>query len=400
MKTTYEIGTTVLASDAFNLPNVLQSAYDAKIRPRCLCRSGAIDMYIARLEDRHIIKRMPGTGASHDSQCEHFDPPPNLSGLGDVMGKAIREEPDGNTALKLQFSLTKLGKRASPAMGEGKADSVKSEGSKLTMLGLLHYLWHEAELTRLMPHYVGRRSWPFVRARLRDAMASKTAKSDALLERVYIPEPWIRDDAQAIDARRKAFLARFRPTNGKSDLFLYVGEVKALEPARFGSMFVIKHAANFPLFLDSKMAQQIEKKFALELALAQTDERNHLMMIATASLNEAQSAQLQEISLMVTNTNWIPFESADEMSLIHALTAEGRAFVKCQRFNVRDRPIASALLVDTKPATAMYIVPDDATDEHRSIIDGLSGETAMPTWLWDASEPEWPAFPKKASNAG
>src|SRR3546814_10240269 len=51
---------------------------------------------------------MPNTGSDHNPGCDRYEPPAELSGLGEVMGAAIHEDPDQNvTALKLAFSLSK-----------------------------------------------------------------------------------------------------------------------------------------------------------------------------------------------------------------------------------------------------------------------------------------------------
>ena len=41
----------------------LADAYSRREHPLCRCQADGVQMYIARFEDRHILKRMPGTGA-------------------------------------------------------------------------------------------------------------------------------------------------------------------------------------------------------------------------------------------------------------------------------------------------------------------------------------------------
>src|SRR6185295_12858265 len=61
-------------------------------------------MYVARVAGQFIPKRMPGTGAQHDPGCESYEAPPELSGFGDVVGRAIQEDTDtGVTLVKLGF---------------------------------------------------------------------------------------------------------------------------------------------------------------------------------------------------------------------------------------------------------------------------------------------------------
>ncbi len=46
------------------LDDRLADAYSHREHPLCLCQAEGVPMYIARFEDRHILKRMPGTGRS------------------------------------------------------------------------------------------------------------------------------------------------------------------------------------------------------------------------------------------------------------------------------------------------------------------------------------------------
>ncbi|WP_037461968.1 DUF1173 domain-containing protein [Sinorhizobium fredii] len=395
MTSKYQIRNAVIAADAADFQTQLEQAHNDKSRPLCLCQRPPVEMYIARFGDRRLVKRMPGTGAQHDVGCEHFEAPPSLSGLGDVMGRAIQDRDDGSTVLKLDFSLSKTGNRVAPQRSENGADTVKADAGKLTLLGLFHYLWHEAELHRWMPAFRGKRGWRLVRDRLSEAASQKVAKQIPLMERLYIPEPFSPDHADAIEARRRAFTGRFRSDNSKKrDLLLIVGEIKEIGPARFGSKITIKHAPKFPVFIDDKAVTQLQKRFAVEFALSQAYEHLHLMMIATASVNQADAAIVEEVSLMLVNENWIPIETVDELSLIEALTTDNRAFLKGLRFNVRDRPLASVLLTDLRPPVGLYIVSAEADPNNMEIIDELAQQTQIPAWIWNLEDGAWPEIPR------
>ena len=108
-----------MGADSPKLGHALQQARSAKLRPSCLCQGSGVPMYIAQLGEHLVLKRMPNSGKVHAPDCDSFEPPPELSGLGQVMGSAIREDPDaGLTTLKLDFSLTKAPGRAAPVPGE------------------------------------------------------------------------------------------------------------------------------------------------------------------------------------------------------------------------------------------------------------------------------------------
>jgi hypothetical protein len=85
-------------------------------------------MYIAQIGDQYIVKRMPLSGGGHDPSCTSYDPPDELSGLGVLIGSAIHLDPEsGLAALKLDFSLSKVGARSTPVAGAGGSDSVAGD---------------------------------------------------------------------------------------------------------------------------------------------------------------------------------------------------------------------------------------------------------------------------------
>ena len=99
-------------------------------------------MYIARVGDQYIVKRMPLSGGGHDPACPSYEPPDELSGLGVLMGSAIQVDPQsGLSALKVGFSLTKLGARVAPVAGTGASDTVTGETRKISLGSRLPRCW-------------------------------------------------------------------------------------------------------------------------------------------------------------------------------------------------------------------------------------------------------------------
>ncbi|MFX8347318.1 DUF1173 family protein, partial [Acinetobacter baumannii] len=76
----------------------------------------------------------------------------------------------------LDFALTKGRSRQPGAASEVEHESVRSDGTKLTMRGLMHFLMDEAGLTRWTPAMAGRRNWYVVRRELLKAASSKMTK--------------------------------------------------------------------------------------------------------------------------------------------------------------------------------------------------------------------------------
>jgi Protein of unknown function (DUF1173) len=74
------------------LLGLLAAIHNTKERPLCACVPHGVPMYVARIAGNYYVKRMPGTGAAHGMGCASFEPPPELSGLGEVAGHAIQED--------------------------------------------------------------------------------------------------------------------------------------------------------------------------------------------------------------------------------------------------------------------------------------------------------------------
>ncbi len=114
----FRIADRVIEESASDLQTVLAEAYRRRIRPLCLCREPGLAMYIAQVGDQYLVKRMPLSGGGHDPSCTSYEPPDELSGLGVLMGSAIQIDPEsGMAALKLDFSLSKVGARSAPVAG-------------------------------------------------------------------------------------------------------------------------------------------------------------------------------------------------------------------------------------------------------------------------------------------
>src|SRR5439155_9373829 len=152
----YRIAGQSVESDDPQFATLLGEVYGTKNRPLCGCREPGVEMYIAKVFGKFLIKRMPDSGGNHASTCDSYEPPLQLSGLGQVMRTAIQEDPEnGITTLKLDFPLIKRASRAAPIPSGGKTDSVKTEGHKLTLRGTLNFLWDQAGLNRWSPAMQG-----------------------------------------------------------------------------------------------------------------------------------------------------------------------------------------------------------------------------------------------------
>lgn len=395
---TYRIETRTFTLNDADIAALLATIHARRDRPLCLCQRNGVPMYVAKAGARFIIKRMPNSGGQHQPNCESYEPPAELSGLGELTGAAIQENVDeGVTTLRFGFGLSKLPGRTPPAPSGAESDTVKSDGKKLTLRGTLHYLWDQAGFHRWTPAMRGKRSWAVIRKYLSQAAQDKRAKGTGLDDILYLPEPFRLDDKEAIEQRRALKLAPLSAgTSGARKLMILIGEVKEFRQARFGFKAVIRHLADYTFMLDEKLFKQLEKRFQTELLLWDSKEDSHLIMVATFGVNPA-GAYIEETALMVVNDQWVPFESNSEHRLLQALTEQNRPFIKGLRFNLDSKqPLAAAVVSDCTPKpVALYVIPPTASDKYTAALDEMVRESSMPAWFWRPAGEGLPKLPER-----
>jgi Protein of unknown function (DUF1173) len=363
---------------------VLSRAKAGRLRPLCLCQSPGVQMYIAAGGADLIVKRMPGTGAAHDHRCRSWLPPNEISGYGAVAEHSIIDNPaDGTTALRLAFSLSKAGNRAAPETSESPSDTVQSDGNKLSLRAVLHYLWDEAELTSWHAGYAGHRSWAVVHHRLRAAVDGKLVRKNPLGPCLFVPEPFSADRKTEIEQRRIKAWAPARRRPGKATkLLIGIGEVKTIEPAGHGFKMQVRHQPGHPWFLDEDLHRKLTKRFETELELWRLAEDGavRLLAICTFSVSRAGYANVEQLALMTTDRHWLPFGGDVERTLLDTAIAEGRSFRKVLPYNGSSAPMASLILTDTTPAIAAFI------DRPTGDADGDASIAGLPVWNWRTEE--------------
>lgn len=391
----YDIGGQQWMKGAPGFAEAIAKAYVAHQRPRCLCAPDGTEMYVARLGEGYIVKRMPDTGNHHAPDCPSYEPPAEYSGLGQVLGSAIIEDSiTGETLLKLDFPLTKMPERSQMPPVGGESDSVTSEGTKLTLRGLLHYLWDQAELTRWHPGFTGKRTWTAVRHRLLQAAEHQLARGDSLRTRLYVPEPFTPDQRDAINSRRLAHWQRAVVAPGKSQhLMILVGEVKEIAPARYGFKAVVKHLPDQAFIIHDQLYRRLSRRFEPELALWISSDTIHMVMIATFGVGSTGVPTIHELCLMPVTQQWLPVSDGFEKQLLDRLVVESRAFVKGLHYNLgRGDQIASVALTDCEgSAPLLFILPDSVGDSNSN--DHWGGASA-PAWVWRRSGEPMPPFPR------
>jgi hypothetical protein len=300
----FELNGRLFAPSDPELAAALPRAYESQYRPLCRCRCPGVEMYIAHLHAGYVIKRMPNSGHRHALACGSYDPPPSMSGLGELLGTAIQTDGSNEvTTLKFDFPMSKSGKRAPAERSASTGASVKRGATRMSLRALLHYLLDQSRLVRWSPAMAGRRPWRVVRKYLLLAAEGKEAKGQSLAQQLFIPEPYSSQDKDQIAQRREQTFATLRkPGESSQRLMLLIAEVKDFAEARFGKKMVVKHMPEAPFLINKEMFGQMQRRFADQLALWNSVEESHLLVAATFGVGPEGAATIEEMTLMITNS--------------------------------------------------------------------------------------------------
>jgi len=310
------------------------------------------------------------------------------------LGTAISEDPDtGVTQLRVGFAMSKGTPRPVELGSDQGNGSVRSDGTRLSLRGLLHFLWLEADLTKWRPGFAGKRTWAVVRNHLLAAASNKVLKGTPLADALYIPEAFTVAAAEEIRTRRdRQFDHRLKQEGRGQSKMILIGEVKEIVPARSHFNLVIKHVPDMPLFLNSELHRRMTRKFEAELAMWTGSAETHLIMAATFALADWGQPVIDELCLVPTSAQWLPVDDGFEMQLIDRLVSQHRVFDKSLGFNSQLPACSvSAVLLDVLRAPVALEL--DRTYDRLLDSDAIARPAAA-AWRWKVHATEIPTLPR------
>lgn len=243
----------------------------------------------------------------------------------------------------------------------------------------------------------GRRNQGVLHKYLQEAAESVAIKGVALVERLYVPEPFSEAGRAAAAQRRREKLAVLRPREGQSPLAVVIGEFKASDVTPLGHRVWIKHMPDAPLLIAAKAWERVERVFAplLEARDADTGHKVRLMMAALIRARREHTYEIDVASLMLTSEHWIPVEGIHELPLVQALVDQQRRFVKPLRYDARNAAsFPNVLLLDAGASPVPLHVVSAYLDPKEQAAKALALKSGGDTqWIWrtDESMPELPA---------
>jgi hypothetical protein len=379
------IGDNKVCGSDPHLQETLARAYTASIRPLCLCVPDGVEMYIAKY-GLYVLKRMPGTGKDHAAVCESYEPEPSLSGLGFHLGETVVIKGPELLEVRSAFALDRFEGRAIERGEPAEATSVSTKRRALSMLGLFHLLWDTAQFNRWSPAMQDRRNQNVIRRYTLEAAEKIALKGMRLSERLFVPEQFKSEDAEAIRSRRqKAFSVMSHDAEAsKHKLMFIVGEIKSLKEITLGYKLIIKHMPDCPFWLDAKLGKRVLSQYGSLFNLRDMQQDVKLMGVFTMAMKGVDDFRVDTMTIAMTTQTWIPIEDAAEKVLADALTAAGRRFIKPLSF---DAPSAVAfpnfLLLDAgRDPVPLNIVPITANHAARKAKEALMASATASGWAW------------------
>ena len=403
----YSINTQTVNAKDPRFQDILATCYNDSARPRCLCVPEGVDMYIARFKN-FVIKRMPGTGERHHPACTHYEPAYGQSGLGEILGEAIIEHAPDLVEVRLDFPLTRrLGRPFSPSKPSEKTE-VTAARRKLGLRGLLHLLWERAGFNRWYPKMEGKRSWWIIRKHLLEAAAEIQAKGTRFDKRLFVPEPFRLEDADAIARRRATALSVLfsSSANFQFTMMVVIGELKECTDTPLGCKIVLKHMPDCPLYLEIKTAERFRKIFLYEYETwlqekeirydSKVPPRFRFVFAGLIYAKRENLFYVDTTTLMMTGENWVPLDYTYEQSLMEHMRAQRRRFIKPLRYDSKvGAMFPNFVLLDTGATpVSLDIISAFMPNKDRATKEAAIRERSQPPWVWKTGNPlEPPGLP-------
>ncbi len=274
---------------------------------------------------------------------------------------------------------------------------------QLSLRGLLHYLWERAGFNRWYPAMEGKRSYGVVRKYLLQACEEIETKGLRLAERVFMPEPFVAERAAEIASGHRAALALLaRESHARCNLMVAIGELKTLVPAPpLGHRVLLKHLPDCPLFIDTNAGERLKRVFDREL-MAWASGQVKLVVACLIQARDERCYVIDQLTVMMTNPQWIPLEELCEAALVAKLVAEQRAFIRPLRYDAADAArFPNFLLLDAGGrAVALDVLSAFASEADRAAKLEAIGRREPSGWAWDtARDVVPPAFPVTRASA-
>ncbi|MBL1080297.1 DUF1173 family protein [Nocardia sp. 2] len=370
---------------------VLAAAKASDKHGYCLCRPAApLRLVIRRRGDRYHLARWPGEGQNHDSGCPFHAVDADLSGRSAYADSAILEGPDG-TSIRFDTPLTS-GTTATAARadtGDRDGGNTGSGRRAVGLLGLLHFLWEDANLNCFEPAQ-RHRNWASVVTAITRQSSDITLSRHPLADVLFTVPAYRNGLGETNIAAFDAFLARLRSADGQSRRGLLLAELKSVEATRYGHAYVLAHLPRARrAYIDARLHTKVLRSYDTAFTQAATDAGGRRIALLLIEASPKGYAQVVDAAVMLTGHTYIPADSSHELVMDTALRRAGRAFLKPLRWDHTTLTLPDFVLTDTPTSTVIEVWGMDSTEYEQRKAAKIATYTHTGTRLigWRPPEP-------------
>jgi hypothetical protein len=311
--------------------------------PLCLCRRPYPALYIAK-RNIYYLARMPGSGPQHAPDCPEFEPDASYSGAQNMEDAIIEGEDGGITvylgsplAIRSEINIDAAGLQRQP--GHNRQPARRN----LPLLGLLHLLWDKSQFNRWTPNMRGHRRYNQLYKYLLRTASTITLHKRPLSEQLYIPEPFFRDQRDAILQRTRDLYDKLLTVDDAPHRMIVIGLLKSFKQTAYSVGFRLNHAPSEVIFW---MKRDQAERYLKTLKDFPSNEFQ-VVVIMTVERSKNGYLTISDCASMRTSNNYIPFTSRPELQLCNFLVNQDRTFIKNLSYSVKNRSFTSFLLTDT-----------------------------------------------------
>lgn len=402
----------------------LGDAYANKVEARvtCLCKGKPDDLTLRRLvvrylkdSDRFSLSGWKHSGGQHRHDCRFYSVWPDDTSAGAYSSSVVRVNDDGTFSITLPVGLSRQTGTDKPASDVNPARHPRTGKSKpsMSLLGLGHFIWQQAEINTWKPQYVKNRP--------RNALWL-ASRINGMAQNIRISRLTLKDvllvSAASEGAQKEANQQRVSYSKDNQKRMLAIALLKADAEQGYAEMqaghLILSSPLGFPkLNVSPNVFRACERSFGNELsawkaghkvvAIVETEPPTRRYERINGRNVPITEAEVIGIALMRVTPRFIPVDSGYEAIIEARLCEEERSFIKPLRFDAEEDTLPDFVLtdVDGKESVPMEVFGMN-TDEYRARravkTEGYNKEYGVGGWWsWDATrkdaEENIPAFP-------
>ncbi|MGA5441919.1 DUF1173 family protein [Streptomyces griseoincarnatus] len=355
---------------------------------QCLCQTPALRLVIrCSRAGRYHLAGWPGEGELHDPSCSFHKLASDLTGRDAYSTEAIHESDDG---VAIRFSAALARKLSDPEPAKASTEQRDGRARRTVgLLGLLHWLWEEAQLTAWHPRW-RRRTWWVCHARLSEQIAGCSINHEELAEALYVVPPfreeYARRNAAAFETFRIARLKRRGDTQRRG---LILGEIRDVSPTRYGVRYALAHHRG-ALFATTALDERLRRSYRPAFSETASERGARRIGLFLVELSPKDNVRVVDMAAMLVSRLYIPADSSHEVVMANALTDAGRAYIKPVRYDGNDAVFPDFVLTDTRPHSYVEVYGihgREAYDQRKRVKQAHYQNQDASLIEWDVTEP-------------